>query len=198
MEIARGAQRTTYCAQPTAIRRGKVRLRIEHMCACRIGLHDRELAKRHAKRCTSESHVDTRSEFRKKLRRACEIVRCLSRFLPLVEVGREGQDAKREVQPARLDDDGGVQPVDCWIVGEPYTYTHIAMKRIQTLAKYKSRSFSRPLRCVDISFSCAWRPSTCSWLARCPCAPSAMSADRSSFLRSARQDRGCSSCVLPR
>ena len=125
------------------------------MCACRIGLHDRELAKRHAKRCTSESRVDTRSEFRKKLRRACEIVRCLSRFLPLVEVGREGQDAKREVQPARLDDDGGVQPVDCWIVGEPYTYTHIAMKRIQTLAKYKSRSFSRPLRCVDISFSCA-------------------------------------------
>ena len=84
------------------------------MCACRIGLHDREPAKRHTKRCASESRVNTRSEFRKELRRACETVRIL-----FVLFGREGHDAKREVQPARLYDDGGVQPIDWWIVCEP-------------------------------------------------------------------------------
>ena len=89
------------------------------MCACRIGLHDREPAKRHAKRCAFESCVYPRSEFRKETRRACEIVRFLSRFLPLVGLGREGHDTKREVQSARLYDDGGFQPVDWWIVREP-------------------------------------------------------------------------------
>ena len=109
--------RTTNCTQATAIRRGQIRLRIEHMRACRIGLHDREPTKRHAKRCAPESRVDPRSEFRKELRCACEIVRIL--FLPLTLLGRKVHDAKREVEPAWLDDDGGVQPVDRRIVRKP-------------------------------------------------------------------------------
>ena len=33
--------------------------------------------------------------------------------------GREGHDAKCEIEAARLDDDGGVEPVDRWVVREP-------------------------------------------------------------------------------
>ena len=59
---------TTNCAQATTIRHGQIRLRIEHMCACRVGLHDREPAKRHAKRCALKSHVDLRSSLRLRYR----------------------------------------------------------------------------------------------------------------------------------
>ena len=68
----------------------------------------------------TRSGLDPRSEFRKGLRCACncKIMRILL-LLPLTLLGREVHDTKSEVQPVWLDDDGGVQPVDWWIVRKP-------------------------------------------------------------------------------
>ena len=87
------------------------------MCACRIRLHDRKPTKLHAERCAREDRADAGSEPREEPRCAGQIV-C---FLPLLSgpAVREGHDAEREVQPARLDDDGGVETVDRWVVCEP-------------------------------------------------------------------------------
>ena len=113
--------RTAHRAEAAAIRRGKIRLRIEHMCARRIGLHDREPAKRHAQRSAREDCADAGSEGGEELRCGSEIFPPILLFL----LGgrrwgrREGHDAEREVQAARVDDDGGVEPLDWWIVCEP-------------------------------------------------------------------------------
>ena len=111
----RAEARTTNRTQAAAIRRGKIGLRVENVCAFRVGLHDGKPAKRHAQRCTSEGGVDTWCEPRKEPRSAIEIVR-----IPLSPgVRTKCHDAESEVQSARLDDDGGIKPVDWWVVGEP-------------------------------------------------------------------------------
>jgi hypothetical protein len=85
------------------------------MCAFRVGLHDDKPAKRHAQRCARKYGVDTGCEPRKEPRRASEIVRI---FLSPGGV-RKCHDAESEVQSTRLDDDGGIKPVDWRVVGEP-------------------------------------------------------------------------------
>ncbi len=96
------------------------------MCARRVGLHDREPAERHAQRCAREDCADAGSEVREEPRCGSEIVLVLLLGLcrgvhdDAARRGlREGHDAEREVQAARLDDDGGIDPVDRWVVGEP-------------------------------------------------------------------------------
>lgn len=117
------ADKLTNHAEAAAIRRGAVGLRIEHMCARRVGLHDREPVKRHLQRCAREDCVNTGGENREEARSGGEIV-----LFPLGRGGlndaarrrrREGHDAEREVQTARLDDDGGVEPIDRWVLREP-------------------------------------------------------------------------------
>ena len=102
--------RTAHRAEAVAIRRGKIRLRIKHMSARRIGLHDREPAKRHTQWRAREDCADAGREGRKE-------PRCSGEIFPLL--GYESHDAEREVQAARLDDDGGVEPLDWWVVCEP-------------------------------------------------------------------------------
>ena len=118
MEMGR-EPRTTHRAEAAAIRRGKIRLRIEHMCARRIGLHNREPAEGHVQRCAIEDGADAGSESREELCCCSEILPFLLLLLGRGCRWREGHDAEREVQAARLDDDGGVEPLDRWVVCEP-------------------------------------------------------------------------------
>ena len=93
------------------------------MCARGVRLHDRESAEGNAQRVVREQGANARGQAGEERRGACEVDHRLLAIL----VGRrrrrlrrgERHDTEGEVQAARVDDDGGVEPFDGGFVGEP-------------------------------------------------------------------------------
>ena len=158
--------RTTNRAKAAAIWRGNIGLCIEHMCALRIGLHDREPAERHAQRCAREGRADARSEVREEPRCAGQIVRLI--LLLLSPRIREGHGAEPEVQPGRLDDDGGVETFDRRVVHEPRGRERLhGAAEVGVVADGKRKEVGRAgCRALSLGAGVPWRASVLGGAAR--------------------------------